>query len=115
MGPMAYNNGAGMTRVITAAQFIKYNMPYGINYKTPQLTDERKDVAGYINQQSRPQKKILPQTFPTVKKTRFHPYPISDFSPNPACNSGFSAMEYYAKVHQITKRNSFFGVNKIQV
>ena len=51
----SYNNGAGMTRVITAAQFIKGNMPYGTTYDNPVLTDEEAyDVAGFINQKPRP-------------------------------------------------------------
>ena len=50
-GNDSYNNGAGMTRVITAAQFIKSNMPYGTTFDNPVLTDEEAyDVAGYINQ-----------------------------------------------------------------
>ena len=39
-GENSFNNGAGMTRVITAAQFIKANMPYGATYDYPLLTDE---------------------------------------------------------------------------
>ena len=31
-GEKVYNNGVGMTRVITAAQFIKYNMPNGTTH-----------------------------------------------------------------------------------
>lgn len=108
-GPMAYNNGAGMTRVITAAQFIKYNMPYGINYKTPQLTDaEAYDVAGYINQQSRPQKKNLAADFPNrLKKPVSTPYPpyADSFTQTQHALGPFQPiMEYYAKVHQITKK-----------
>jgi thiosulfate dehydrogenase len=108
-GPMAYNNGAGMTRVITAAQFIKYNMPYGINYKTPQLTDaEAYDVAGYINQQSRPQKKNLAADFPNrLKKPVSTPYPpyADSFTQTQHALGPFQPIiEYYAKVHQITKR-----------
>jgi thiosulfate dehydrogenase len=47
----AYNKGAGMANVATAAGFIKANMPLG----NPVLTDqEALDVAAYINAQLRP-------------------------------------------------------------
>jgi len=76
-GPNSYNNGAGMTRVITAATFIKGNMPFGTTYDLPQLTDEEAfDVAGYINQQSRPVKPNLELDFPELtKKPVSSPYP----------------------------------------
>ncbi|MEH6407739.1 MAG: c-type cytochrome [Leeuwenhoekiella sp.] len=76
-GKGSYNNGAGMTRVITAAQFIKANMPFGTNYDAPLLTDEEAyDVAGYINQQSRPEKQNLEKDFPDLKKKPVStPYP----------------------------------------
>ena len=83
-GPDSYNNGAGMTRVLTAAQFIKGNMPYGTTYMNPKLTDEEAyDVAGYINQQSRPVKKNLEADFPDLlRKPVSTPYPpyVDSFS-----------------------------------
>ncbi|MFH4968573.1 c-type cytochrome [Gaetbulibacter sp. M240] len=82
-GDDSYNNGAGMTRVITAAQFIKGNMPFGVQYTNPTLSDEEAyDVAGYINQQSRPVKPHLEKDFPDLKKkpvsTPYPPY-VDDF------------------------------------
>jgi thiosulfate dehydrogenase len=76
-GNDSYNNGAGMTRVITAAQFIKTNMPFGATYENPILTDEEcYDVAGYINQQERPIKENLEADFPDLtKKPVSAPYP----------------------------------------
>lgn len=83
-GPNSYNNGAGMTRVLTAATFIKYNMPQGITFENPTLTDEESyDVAGYINQQLRPTKENLSDDFPDLKKkpmsTPYPPY-VDSFS-----------------------------------
>lgn len=50
-GPEAYNWGAGMHRVNTAAAFIKANMPFG----KPDLTEQQAwDVAAFINSQPRP-------------------------------------------------------------
>lgn len=76
-GDDSYNNGAGMTRVITAAQFIKTNMPFGATYENPILSDEEcYDVAGYINQQERPVKNNLEADFPDLtKKPVSAPYP----------------------------------------
>lgn len=76
-GDDSYNNGAGMTRVITAAQFIKANMPFGTTYDYPVLTDEEAyDVAGYINQQIRPNKINRDRDFPDLKKKPVStPYP----------------------------------------
>ena len=73
----SYNNGAGMTRVITAAQFIKANMPFGTTYDAPVLSDEEAyDVAGYINQQKRPSKSNREGDFPDLKRKPVStPYP----------------------------------------
>jgi thiosulfate dehydrogenase len=83
-GSDSYNNGAGMSRVITAAQFIKGNMPYGVTYKSPMLSDgDAYDVAGYINQQKRPIKVNLELDFPDLKRkpvsTPYPPY-VDTFS-----------------------------------
>ncbi|WP_299236784.1 c-type cytochrome [uncultured Halomonas sp.] len=52
-GDGAYNWGAGMHRVNTAANFIKANMPLGKPYS---LTDQEAwDVAAFINSHERPQ------------------------------------------------------------
>lgn len=51
-GPQAYNGGAGMHRIETAAGFIKANMPLG---KPNSLTDQQAwDLAAYINSHPRP-------------------------------------------------------------
>ncbi|MDV7139379.1 c-type cytochrome [Maribacter sp. TH_r10] len=76
-GNDSYNNGAGMTRVITAAQFIKANMPLLTTYDSPLLSDEEAyDVAGYINQQIRPIKQNREYDFPDLKRKPVStPYP----------------------------------------
>lgn len=72
VGNDSYNNGAGMTRVITAAQFIKGNMPYGTTFDKPILTDdEAYDVAGYINQKIRPAKPNREVDFPDLTKSPY--------------------------------------------
>ena len=59
-GPDSFNDGAGMNRLITAANFVHFNMPRGIDYLAPWLSvEEAWDVAAYIVSQPRPQKSGL--------------------------------------------------------
>ncbi len=52
-GPKSYNKGAGMTRISSAASFIRHNMPLG---QGGTLTDEEAyDLATFINSQPRPE------------------------------------------------------------
>lgn len=68
-GPDSYNDGAGMNRVITAAKFIKGNMPLGATHDSPILTDEEAfDVAAYINSFDRPQKANKEKDYPNLSK-----------------------------------------------
>jgi thiosulfate dehydrogenase len=66
-GPDSFNDGAGMTRLITAANFIHFNMPHGTDYTDPQLTPEQAwDVAAYMVSQPRPSKTGLDKDFPDL-------------------------------------------------
>jgi thiosulfate dehydrogenase len=64
-GPGSFNDGAGMNRLITAANFVHFNMPHGTDYLNPQLTvEEAWDVAAYVLSQPRPDKSGLEKDFP---------------------------------------------------
>jgi thiosulfate dehydrogenase len=64
-GPDSFNDGAGMARLITAANFVHFNMPHGTDYLNPQLTPEQAwDVAAYMVSQPRPNKAGLDKDFP---------------------------------------------------
>ena len=107
-GKDSYNNGAGMTRVITAAQFIKGNMPFGTTHEAPALTDvQAYDVAGYINHQNRPEKRNREVDFPDLtKKPVSTPYgPYSDTFPIEQHRLGpfQPIMEYYKNEFNIVK------------
>jgi thiosulfate dehydrogenase len=83
-GPDSYNNGAGMDRLLSAAAFVKNNMPLGTSYAAPALSDEDAyDVAGFINSAERPQKADLAEDFPIRWQkpvdTPYGPY-ADDFS-----------------------------------
>jgi len=108
-GPDSYNDGAGMTRVITAAQFIKSNMPYlQATWDNPKLTDEEAfHVAGYINSFSRPQKANKKKDFPDKKlkpvSTPYGPWE-DDFSAEQHKYGPFPPMiAFYKKQYDIIK------------
>lgn len=64
-GDDSFNDGAGMHRIITAANFIRANMPFGTSYDRPVLTEEQAfDVAAYINTQPRPHRSGLDRDYP---------------------------------------------------
>lgn len=76
-GAESFNTGAGMHRVLTAAGFIKGNMPLGTPWDRPVLTDEQAyDVAAYINSLPRPAMEGLERDYPDrSKKPVDCPYP----------------------------------------
>lgn len=108
-GQDSYNNGAGMHRVITAAEFIKGNMPFGqATWENPKLTDaEAFDVAGYINSFDRPVKEGVEKDYPDQKlkpvSTPYGPW-ADDFSAEQHKYGPFlPIMDYYKQQYDITK------------
>jgi len=78
-GSDSFNDGAGMARLITAANFVHFNMPHGTDYLDPQLTvEEAWDVAAYLISQPRPHKQGLDRDFPDLLEkpvdTPYGPY-----------------------------------------
>jgi thiosulfate dehydrogenase len=83
-GTDSYNNGAGMSRVLTAAAYALHNMPLGTRFNSPLLTDEQAyDVAGYVVSQKRPEKANLDKDYPVrLQKPIDTPYgPYADGFP----------------------------------
>ena len=76
-GPDSYNSGAGMHRVLTAAAFVRSNMPIGATHKDATVSHEDAyDVAAYINSQKRPEKEGLDKDFPNrLRKPVDAPFP----------------------------------------
>ena len=78
-GMDSYNDGAGMSRLLTAARFLKGNMPLGASFENPILSDEEAyDLAAYMNSNSRPEKAFKELDYPNLKKkpkdTAYGPY-----------------------------------------
>ena len=108
-GKDSYNDGAGMHRVITAAAFIKNNMPYlQANWENPKLSDEEAyHVAGYINSFQRPEKQNKIEDFPNKKlkpvSTPYGPW-TDNFSAEQHKYGPFPPMiSYYQKTFGLTK------------
>lgn len=61
----SFNDGAGMNRLITAANFVHSNMPAGADYLNPRLSAEDAwDVAAFVVSQPRPHRQGLAQDYP---------------------------------------------------
>lgn len=108
-GPDSYNDGAGMHRVITAAEFIRSNMPFGMaTHDAPRLSDaEAFDVAGYINSFERPHKPGTEMDYPdrTLKpaSTPYGPW-ADDFSAEEHKYGPFQPIiAFYREKYNITK------------
>ena len=108
-GKDTYNHGAGMHRVLTAAEFIKGNMPFEeATWENPKLTDEEAyHVAAYINSFDRPHKSNPEADFPDKKlKPVSTPYgPWADDFPLEQHKYGPfpPIIEYYQKQYGIKK------------
>lgn len=79
-GKNSYNQGAGLYRLSTFAQFIYANMPFGVTYDKPVLTEEQAwDIAAYVNSRPRPGKD-LSRDWPDIRLKPFdHPFgPYAD-------------------------------------
>lgn len=64
-GPDSFNDGAGMGRLIGAANFIHSNMPIGTVWDQPLLSPEDAwDVAAYVESQPRPHYARVGQDYP---------------------------------------------------
>ena len=79
-GPHSYTMAAGLFRLSRLAGYVKSNMPFGVNYDTPQLSDEEAwDVAAYVNSQPRPAKDISKDWPKISTKPVDHPFgPYAD-------------------------------------
>ncbi len=79
-GNKSYNDGAGLYRISNFAKYVKSNMPQGVTYESPQLSDEEAwDVAAFVNSQPRPHIAEIKDWPDKSKKPVDHPFgPYAD-------------------------------------
>ncbi len=66
-GPDTFNDGAGMARIITLANFIHFNMPHGADYLNPQISvDNAWDIAAFVLSHPRPHRAGTEHDFPNL-------------------------------------------------
>ncbi len=66
-GSGSFNDGAGMARIITFANFIHFNMPHGTDYLDPRLSVEQAwDIAAFVLSQPRPTRANFAHDFPDL-------------------------------------------------
>jgi thiosulfate dehydrogenase len=66
-GPSTFNDGAGMARIITLANFIHFNMPHGVDYLDVEISvDDAWDIAAYVLSHPRPHLAGLEHDFPDL-------------------------------------------------
>ena len=66
-GSDSFNDGTGMARIITLANFIHFNMPHGTDYLDARLSvEEAWDIAAYVEAQPRPHRADLAHDFPNL-------------------------------------------------
>ena len=79
-GPDSFNDGAGMNRLITIANFVHSNMPNGTSWVMPMVTPEDAwDVGAYVVSQPRPRKADLAADFPNRSDRTSKPWEQSLF------------------------------------
>jgi thiosulfate dehydrogenase len=67
-GAHSYNIGAGLYQISKFAAYVKNNMPYGVTYQRPQLTNEQAwDAAAFVNSQPHPSRD-LSGDWPTLSR-----------------------------------------------
>jgi thiosulfate dehydrogenase len=66
-GAGSFNDGAGMARIITFANFIHFNMPHGTDYLDTRLRiEEAWDIAAFVLSQQRPTRASFAHDFPNL-------------------------------------------------
>lgn len=97
-GDHSFNVSAGLYQLSRLAGFIKNNMPFGVNWENPQLTDEEAwDVAAFVSAQQRPMK-FFAYDWPDISKK-----PV-DFPFGPYADSFSEIQHKYGPFTTIVKK-----------
>jgi len=108
-GGDTYNHGAGMNRVLTAAAFIKGNMPFGqAQAGQPKLSDEEAiHVAAYLASFERPLKAGTENDYPDLVlkpvSTPYGPWPDTFPAQQHKYGPFKPIMDYYQQHHSLSK------------
>src|SRR5690606_10274230 len=97
-----------MARTLTAANFIKGNMPFGASFQDAVLTDgEAYDVAGFIDQQERPTTEDLELDYPDLREkpvsSPYGPYANNYSFTQHQLSSFPPIITYYRKQYNLIK------------
>lgn len=100
-GANSYNTAAGFFRVARLAGFIRYNMPFGADYRKMELSaEEAWDLSAFINSQHRPVKDF-PADWPDISLKPVD-YPFGPFVDNfPAQTHKFGPFLPIVQAHQL--------------
>ena len=107
-GEHSYNIGAGLFRLSRFAGYVKNNMPQGVTWQAPELSDEEAwDVAAYVNSRQRPDRD-LSKDWPNIAgKPVDHPFgPYADSIPEAQHKFGPFAPIAEAKARAKAKKGS---------
>jgi thiosulfate dehydrogenase len=109
-GPDSFNDGAGMARVITAAQFVHANMPFGANFEAPVLAvADAFDVMAFVSGQPRPHRAGLEADFPDrTRKPVDAAYPpfIGPFTPDQHRLGPWKPIQAWMKANEAAARST---------
>jgi thiosulfate dehydrogenase len=107
-GPDSFNDGAGMARAITAAQFVHADMPFGTTFEAPVLSvADAFDVIAFIGAQPRPHRAGLEADFPDrARKPVDAAYPpfIGPFTPEQHRLGPWKPIQAWMKTNEATAR-----------
>lgn len=102
-GPHSYTMAAGLFRLSRLAGYVKSNMPFGVDYTNPQLSDEEAwNVAAFVNSQPRPVKDISKDWPKISSKPIDHPFGpyVDTFSEHQHKYGPFLPIAVFKKQHQ---------------
>jgi thiosulfate dehydrogenase len=107
-GSDSFNNGAGMARAITAAQFVHANMPFGTTFEAPVLSvTDAFDVIAFISGQPRPHRAGLAADFPDrARKPVDAAYPpfVGPFTPDQHRLGPWKPIQVWMKANEAAAR-----------
>jgi thiosulfate dehydrogenase len=109
-GSDSFNDGAGMARTISMAQFVHANMPFGTTFDAPALSqDDAFDVAAFVESHPRPHRDGLEADFPDRSRkpvdAAYPPY-VGPFTPEQHRLGPWQPIQAWIKANGAATRNA---------